>query len=128
MDWEKFASNFGLPGLMLVGLYLIARYGIAAWERTTLERIKVEDKRADAHVAALTSLNGKVDAHHQTVLQNHTADLQSHSEIATEMASLHTKLDTFAELTPVRGVPRVDPSGTYGPQFPRSKTSPGGGR
>lgn len=115
MDWEKFFDKFGLPGLILVGLYMLARFGIAAWKSIELERIKVQDKQADANIAVLTSLGGKIDNHHNQ-------DIDSHSEMSESLASLHTKLDVYTEITPVRGVPRQE--GPYGPIRP--KTNPGG--
>lgn len=115
MDWEKLGSTFGLPGLMLVGIYMIARFGIAAWERISMERVKVEDKRADATVAALTSLSGKIDNHH-------TDDLQSHQDMAEGIANLHGKIDGVLGNTPVHGVPRVEQGqGYYPPGRPKTQ-------
>jgi uncharacterized protein YlxW (UPF0749 family) len=109
MDWEKAATNFGLPGLMLVLIYALIRLWMASNERVEqgkraveLEKVKVEDKKADAMASALTSLSGKIDSHH-------TNDLQSHEKMSSELANLHGKIDTIAGLTPVRGVPQVDP-------------------
>lgn len=119
MDWSTLAEKFGLPGLMLAAIYAIAKLWIASSERVQLERVKVEDKRADAMVTALTTLGGKVDA-------QHTANLQSHQEIASGIAGIDSKLDAIHGLTPVRGVPLVEPSaGYYPPQRPKTQ---GGGR
>lgn len=127
MEWKEIATNFGLPGLMIAAAVVVIRQWFAMAERVEtgkrgveLERIKVEDKKADAMAAALTSLSGKIDAHH-------TNDLQSHTDMAEGIANLHGKLDqALIDRTPVRGVPQVDPpTGYYGP---RPKTSPGGGR
>jgi hypothetical protein len=134
MDWEKFALNFGLPGLMLVAIGYVMKMWIASNEKVQLERIKVEDKktdvdskRADAMVTALTTLSGKIDNHQVT-------DIKSHQEMAEEIAGLHGKLDqAITDRTPVEGtaVRRSTPaqgvatSATeYGP-FTRPKT---GGR
>lgn len=107
MDWNgliEFAKTVGLPGVMFVGLCVVVfKLGIRsidAWERTQGERTKVEDKKADAMSTALTSLSGKVDAHH-------TLDIQSHAELSNGIAGLDSKLDTALGLTPVRGVPKV---------------------
>ena len=118
MDLEKLAVNFGLPGLMLVAIIVVIREWMKSSERVEagkrtveLERCKIEDKKADAMAAALTSLSGKIDMHH-------TVDLQSHQSIATEVAELHGKLDqALASNTPVHGVP----TGYYGPSRPKSQ-------
>ena len=124
MDWEQLATNFGLPGLMLAAIFAIAKLWIASSERVQMERVKVEDKRADATVAALTSLGGKLDAHH-------TADLQGHQELAAGIARVQGSLDTLYEFTPVnQPIPRRQtpgqgvPAGYYA-QRPKTQ---GGGR
>jgi hypothetical protein len=123
----EIAEKFGLPGLMLMAMVAIIKLWIASNERieqgkrvVDVEKVKVEDKKADAMAAALTSLSGKIDTHH-------TNDLQSHSEMSGDIRELHGKLDqALIDRTPVRGVQQVDPSaGYYGP---RPKTNPGGGR
>lgn len=118
MDLEKLAVNFGLPGLMLAAIVLVVREWMKSIERieaekrkVDIERVKVEDKKADAMASALTSLSGKIDAHH-------TVDIQSHTSLATEIAELHGKVDqALASNTPVRGVP----IGGYGPHRPKSQ-------
>lgn len=100
MDWTV-AQNLGLPGVMLLVIFAIAKMWIASSERRDMERIKVEDKRADGMVAALTSLNGKVDAHH-------TLDIQSHAAIGTGIAELRGKVDeaiSATRRTPAEGIP-----------------------
>ena len=78
MDWANIAEKFGLPGLMLVlfswALVNVAKWWIASNERIQVDRIKVEDKKADATVAALISLSGEIRSHHTVEMQNH-ADL-----------------------------------------------------
>lgn len=126
MDAKEIATNFGLPGLMMIAIYAIAKLWIASNERVQMERVKVDDKRADATVAALTSLSGKLDAHH-------TVDLQGHQELATGIARVEGKLDTLYEFTPVnQPVPSRKqtpasgvPAGYYPPQRPKTQ---GGGR
>ena len=113
----KDVAQFGLPGLMIVAIYLIitgvGKAWIASNERIQMERIKVEDKKADALVTALTSLGSKVDAHH-------TMDIQSHQELGEGISAIDAKLDAIHGLTPVKGTPKVE--GEYGP-FVRPKTS-----
>jgi hypothetical protein len=121
--WEKLAINAGLPGVMLVAFLYAIRLGVAAWERIAVERAKIDDRRlnveerkADAHVAALSSLGTKIDDHR-------TQDLHSHQEMATGVASLHGKFDAVLdrfERTPVEGVPVI--SGEY--LKSRQKTRP----
>lgn len=113
MDWASFVDKLGLPGLMLGILWTVAKMWIESSERIALERIKVEGKRADATVVAMTSLSGKIDAHAMR-------DIQSHQEMATGIAEIHTKLDVVADLTPVRGVRREESH----PLYPRAKTNP----
>ena len=135
MDWSL-AKDFGLPGLLILVIGFVTltlgKLFIASAERVQLERVKVEDKRADATVAALTTLNGKIDA-------NHTANLQGHQEIATGIAEIRGKLDEAIGwqersdvtaipqprrvVTPVQGVPVS--AGYYPPQRPKTQ---GGGR
>lgn len=121
MDWEKLATNFGLPGLMLVVFGYVAltlgKLWISSAERTKVEEIKVEDKKAEAMTSALTSLSGKIDSHH-------TTDIQSHQSLAVGIGEIKGKLDeaiNWQDRTPIEGVPR--PTGLYGV---RAKTSPGG--
>lgn len=121
--WEKLAINAGLPGVMLVAFLYAIKLGVAAWERVAVERVKIDDRRlnveekkADAHVAAMTSLGGKIDEHR-------AADIQSHTKMATEVAELHGKFDAVLdrfERTPVEGVPVL--SGEYMKR--RDKTRP----
>ena len=111
MDWEALAKNFGLPGLMLGAMIYGWRLWVASNERVQLEKVKVEDKKADAMAGALTSLSGKIDTHH-------TIDIQSHTDLATGIAELHGKVDqALASNTPVHGVP----TGYYGPSRPKSQ-------
>lgn len=116
MDWEKF-GNYGLPGLMLVAIVYIVKAWLASNERVELERVKVEDKKADAMASALTSLSGKIDTHH-------TVDLQSHQEMSNGIFELHGKIDQALSdrATPVEGVPRMQ-TGPYG-----MRPKPGSGR
>jgi hypothetical protein len=134
MDWEKAATNFGLPGLMLVIIYALIRLWLSSNERieagkraVELEKTKVEDKKADAMASALTSLSGKIDAHH-------TNDLQSHADMASGIAELHGKIDQalidrtpvempVRRVTPPRGLPAE--TGYYPPARPKTQ---GGGR
>lgn len=125
MEWKELATNFGLPGLMIAAAVVIIKQWFASNERieqgkraVDLEKVKVEDKKADAMASALTSLSGKIDTHH-------TNDLQSHTEMSGDIRELHGKLDqALIDRTPVRGVPQqVEPGGYYSG---RPKSSPGG--
>lgn len=101
-------TNFGLPGLMLGVLFLIAKAWIAKSERVEMERIKVEDKKADAFVSTLNSLAAKIDAHH-------TLDIQSHSAIGSAIAELRgqvTEAISWQERTPVEH--KTPQATTYG--------------
>jgi hypothetical protein len=133
MDIEKIAINFGLPGVMLFAIVSLIKLWMTSTERieagkraVELEKVKVEDKKADAMASALTSLSGKIDAHH-------TNDLQSHQEMASEIANIHGKLDqAIIDRTPVEMPRRVTPprglpaeAGYYPPGRPRTQ---GGGR
>ena len=117
-NWTTVA-NFGLPGLMLMFAWLIAKTWIASSERVAMEKVKVEDKKADAVVSAMTSLSGKIDSHH-------TADIQSHTALAVGIGELRGKLDEVLDRghTPVGGVPTVDErrSSEYGlPRRPSTR-------
>jgi hypothetical protein len=107
MDLEKLATNFGFPGLLIAVIGYISvtlgRLWIASNERIQLEHVKVEDKRADANVAALTLLGGKIDAHQ-------IADIKSHQEMAVGIADLSSKVDAlgWGGSTPIEGVPRQE--------------------
>jgi hypothetical protein len=121
--WEKLALNAGLPGVMLIAFLYAIKLAVAAWKDIAAERVKIDDRRlnveerkADAHVAALASLGAKIDSHQ-------TSDLQSHQALATEVAKFHGKLDGVLDgidRTPVEGVPRI--SGEYLQR--REKTRP----
>lgn len=103
MDWQQFATNFGLPGLLIGVWYLLQSKrdaGVQSLEekklagRQSLEehklgleerRLGVEEKKAEALASALTSLSGKVDSHH-------TLDLQSHQDLGEGIARIETEL------------------------------------
>lgn len=118
MDIEKIAINFGIPGLLIAAIYLtvttLGKMWVQSNERIQMERIKVEDKKADAMVSALASLASTVAAHH-------TADIQSHQALGEGIAAIDAKLDTIHGLTPVKGVPKVDPPPSeYGYHRPKT--------
>lgn len=121
--WEKLALNAGLPGVMLAAFLYAIKLAVAAWKEIAMERVKIDDRRlnveerkADAHVAALSSLGSKIDDHR-------VSDAQSHSQLAASVAQFHGKLDGLIDgidRTPVEGVPRI--SGEYLQR--REKTRP----
>jgi hypothetical protein len=122
--WEKLALNAGLPGVMLIAFLYAIKLAVAAWKDIATERVKIDDRRlnveerkADAHVAALASLGAKIDSHQ-------TNDLQSHQTLTAEVAKFHGKLDGLIDgldrTTPIEGVPRI--SGEY--LHRREKTRP----
>lgn len=121
--WEKIALNAGLPGVMLVAFLYAIKLAVAAWKEIAVERVKIDDRRltveerkADAHVAAIAGLTSEIRDHR-------IADAQSHSGLASEVAKFHGKLDGIMEhldRTPVEGVPRI--SGEYLQR--REKTRP----
>lgn len=119
MDWAQLAQNFGLPGLMLGTLLFIAKLWVQSNEKVQMERIRVEDKKADATVLALTSLSAKIDTHH-------TLDIKSHAELGEGIAEMHGKLDEVIasreRSTPIEGLPiqRSTPT-SYGPMRPSTK-------
>jgi hypothetical protein len=105
MDWIDAAKAFGPLGLVVLALYLLARDWMARHERIEMQKLKVEDKKADAFSTALISLGGKVDAHA-------TQDIASHTEMAKGMARIEGKLDGVMderERTPIEGIRRVTP-------------------
>lgn len=116
VDWAA-VTNFGLPGLMLAALVWVAKAWIASNERIQLERVKVEDKKADAMITALNGLGAKVDAHH-------TLDIQSHAALASGIAELRgqvTEAISWQERTPVENPRQTPAAGGYGPQRPGSR-------
>lgn len=96
MEWEKFALNFGLPGLMLVAMAAVIRLWVASNERIEMRRLQVEDKKADGIISGFLALGAKVDAHHNT-------DIQSHRDLGESVARIDEKLDTFAGIDTGRG-------------------------
>lgn len=123
MDWANLAEKFGLPGLMLIlfgwAFVNIGKLWIASNERIQSDRIRVEDKKADATVAALTSLSGKLDAHHTVEMQNHAVMSSTVGRIEGQLAEALA----WQERTPVE-VPRPTPpraqtgGGFYPPRKP----------
>ena len=115
MDWTALA-NFGLPGIMLGVLVLIANNWIKSNERIRMREIDVEDRKADTFATSITSLAGKVDAHH-------TADIQSHNQLGQDIAEIRGKLDEaigWQERTPVEhNTPR--PGTVYGLKRPGTR-------
>ena len=128
MDWGNLADKFGLPGLMIVlfawSFVNVGKLWIASNERIQGDRIKVEDKKADAFTSALSSLSGEMRAHHTVEMQNHTT-LTGH--IAEIRGSVSEAL-AWQDRTPVESpVPRMrrsessvsDPAkGYYPPRKP----------
>lgn len=123
---ESLLTNFGIAGALLLCIFILGKLWIASNERVQMERVKVDDKRADAEgkkadafTTAITTLSGKVDNHH-------TLDIQSHGEIKSGISEIRGKLDEAIRIeraTPVEGV-QIRPSGGYGPGRPGT----GGGR
>ncbi len=113
MDWTAL-SNFGLPGLMLGFLYVVGTKWIASSERIAMRRIDVEDKKADAMVAALGTLTTQVNSHH-------TLDIQSHAALGAGIAEIRGKLDEaigWQERTPVENIRGTS---TYGLKRPLTR-------
>lgn len=120
MDWAAVA-NFGLPGIMLAFLFLVVKAWLASQEKIATgklenerERIKVEDKKADAIVNALGMLTTQVNSHH-------TLDIQSHAALSNGIAEIRGKLDEaigWQERTPVENPQR---SQVYGLKRPGTR-------
>lgn len=103
MDWQQFATNFGLPGLLIGVWYLLqskrdaGSLGLEEKKLAIEERkLAIEDKKADAIVTAVTGLSTKIDTHH-------TLDLESHRELGEGIAEIKGQLEgarwTREELT-----------------------------
>ncbi len=120
MDWTAL-SNFGLPGIMLGFLFLTVRAWLASQERIAegrrvvdMERIKIEDKKADAMVVSLGTLTTQVTSHH-------TLDIQSHAALGAGIAEIRGKLDEaigWQERTPVENIRGTS---TYGLKRPLTR-------
>lgn len=123
MDWANLAEKFGLPGLMLIlfgyAFVNVGKIWIASRERIETDRIKVEDKKADATVAALISLGGKLDAHHTVEMQNHAAQSSALARIDGQLGEALA----WQERTPVesprpQGQRAASAGGFYPPRKP----------
>ena len=93
MDWQQFAKDFGLPGLLIAVWYLLQSNrdkAVSSLEEKKLaledRKLNIEDKKADAMASALTSLSGKIDAH--SIL-----DIESHRELGEGIAEIKGQLE-----------------------------------
>lgn len=89
MNLENLIIQLGISGAVLVVGARLASQIIRQWR-------EVEDKRTDAMAVGFARVVDKVDDHH-------TADIQSHAEMAAQLARIETRQDFHAE-TPARGV------------------------
>ena len=119
MDWANLAEKFGLPGVMLAAFgyvfVLLGKQWISSNERIQTDRIRVEDKKADGVVSALTSLSGEIRSHH-------TVEMQNHAELKAAVSRLDGSVSealAWQERTPVEtprpSQPRAASAGGYYP-------------
>ena len=95
MTLEQLFLQLGICGAMLL-----------VWFRIETKRIDrnaaVEDKKTDAMTAGFQSIGLKIDSHH-------TADIQSHGALATDISEIRGMLTERHEAprtqTPARGIP-----------------------
>lgn len=135
MDWEKLITNAGLPGLMLGVLYLIAKLAIASNERQAAaklaveeriqtERVKVEDKKADALTVVITSLVVKMENHHSQELEWHNANTRDLSQLMGHFGLIGQSQNQQEPAPEDRDWEETSPGGHRIPKQKRAPTNP----
>jgi hypothetical protein len=110
-----------------LGVFVLVRTQLASQSRLEDKRLELEREKTVTMREGFTSINGKLDTHH-------TLDIQSHAEIAANIASMRGEVAGAMwreQPTPVGGGPYQDPRPTprpastysYGPKA-RGKTEP----
>lgn len=115
MDWQQFATNFGLPGLLIGVWYLLQSKRDAATEKIENRKLDIEDKKAEAFTTALTVLGTKIDGHH-------TLDLESHRELGEGIAEIKGQLEGARWYREEKTNPGTEP-----PRPPKRSDTPGRG-
>ena len=71
---------------LIAVVYLLGVQLIKGWQVSERERTAAMAKSLEAITGALTSLGGKIDTHH-------TADIESHAEMATQLGRIEKAQD-----------------------------------
>lgn len=86
---------------LILVVYLLGVQWLRGWRETERERTAATTKTFEAITAGLSTLGGKVDAHH-------TADIESHGEMATALARIEKGNDDerarAERQTPAQGI------------------------
>lgn len=120
MEIENFIQNFGLPGLLIGVFYLLVRAQNDRQSKTDDRKLTIEEKRVEGMFEQARAMATGFTALVQAMASNHTADIESHSDLGAAIAELRGKVDEAIawreSITPIGEPPRP----------PRARTNPQG--
>lgn len=103
MDVEKFAMTLGLPGLFVLVFFLLQRARDERQAKIEEAKLAAENKRIDGMFEMSKAMATGFVSLVQLIGQNHSADIESHQDLAAGIAELKGKLDDALYNTPPRG-------------------------
>lgn len=107
LDVKQLALQLGIAGLLIAVGYRIALVLIKNWRETEKERTAALER---GFGTITTSMNN----HSAADIASHERLAESHADVREAVVRVEAKLDTIAELTPVKGIPRPALYGTRG--------------
>lgn len=103
MSVEQFATSLGLPGLLILVWFLLQKARDERQAKLDEQKLTIEEKRVDAMFEMSKAMATGFTSLVQLVATNHSADIESHQDLATGIAELKGKLDESSWKTPARG-------------------------
>lgn len=124
MDLEQVATNFGLPGLLILVIFLLQKARDERQAKLEERKLEIEEKRIDGMFRQAEAMATGFTSLVQAMANNHAQDIESHTELATAIAGIKGALEERRP-TPVEGVAVQRPStspgqpaGYYSPRKP----------
>lgn len=103
MDVQQFATSLGLPGLLILVWWQLQKARDERQAKLDDRKLEIEEKRIDAMFELSKAVATGFTSLVQLVAQNHSADIESHQELATGIAELKGKFDEVSWRTPPKG-------------------------
>lgn len=97
---EQLMLQLGAIGAVLFVVYKLGMMGLDRWSE--------REKEKNAAIArGFESITTSVNNYSAADMASHERLFESHGEVREAVVRVEAKLDTFADLTPVRGIPSV---------------------
>lgn len=123
LDPKQILVQLGIAGLLVVVFYRVAVLLIANWR-------EAEKERTAAIAAGFSSVTASISVHHHADVAGHERMADGLGEVQQAVVRVEAKLDTLADLTPVRGItaPRrqTPPEGVPGATYNMTRPKTGG--